>query len=75
MCEVQAIQFNGRNATDIMELIGKDNAFYNTSNGLWVFLPYGQKKVHLDDYVLLTDDKTIKIYDPIDFKKNFELVP
>ena len=74
MCEVKAIQFNGRNADEIRELIGKENSFYNTSNGLWIFLPYGQKRVHLDDFVLLTEDKTIKIYDPIDFKKDFELV-
>jgi len=74
MCEVQAIQFNGRNADEVRELIGKSNSFYNTSNGLWVFLPHGQKKVHLDDFVLLTEDKTIKVYDPIDFKKDFELV-
>ena len=75
MCEVKAIQFNGRNADEIMELVGKENAFYNKSNGLWIFLPHGQKRVHLDDYILLTDDNTIKVYDPIDFKKDFELVP
>lgn len=74
MCEVQAIQFNGRNADEVRELVGKGNSFYNTSNGLWVFLPHGQKKVHIDDFVLLTEDKTIKVYDPIDFKKDFELV-
>lgn len=74
MCEVQAIQFNGRNMDEVRELIGKNNSFYNTSNGLWVFLPNGQKRVHLDDFVLLTEDKTIKVYDPIDFKKDFELV-
>jgi hypothetical protein len=44
MCEVKAIQFNGRNADEIMELVGKGNAFYNKSNGLWIFLPHGQKK-------------------------------
>ena len=32
-------------------------------------------EVHLDDFILLTDDGTIKVYDPIDFKKDFELVP
>jgi hypothetical protein len=74
MCTVQAIQFNGGNANDIQELIGKENSFYNKSNGLWIFLPYGQKKVHIDDFVLLAEDKAIKIYDPIDFKKDFELV-
>ena len=74
MCEVKAIQFDGRNANEIRELVGKDNSFYNNSNGLWVFLSHGQKRVHLDDFVLLTEDKTIKVYDPIDFKKDFELV-
>ena len=74
MCEVKAIQFNGRNVDEIRELIGKDNSFYNNSNGLWVFLPNGQKRVHIDDFVLLTEDNTIKLYDPIDFKKDFELV-
>lgn len=75
MCTVQAIQFNGENAVEIQELIGKGNSFYNRSNGLWVFLPYGQTKVHLHDFVLLSEDKTIRVYDPIDFKKDFELVP
>lgn len=74
MCKLKAIQFNGRNADEVRELIGKDNSFYNQSNGLWVFLPHGQKKVHVDDYVILTDDNVIKIYDPIDFTKDFELV-
>ena len=74
MCEVKAIQFNGRNFDEVRELVGKDNSFYNTSNGLWVFLSHGQKKVHIDDFVLLTDDNTIKLYDPINFKKDFELV-
>jgi hypothetical protein len=75
MCEVKAIQFNGRNADEIMELIGKQNTFNSSTSGLWIFLPHGQKRVHLDDYILLTDDNTIKVYDPIDFKKDFELVP
>lgn len=75
MCTVQAIQFDGQNTSEIQELIGKENSFYNRSNGLWVFLPNGQKKVHVDDFVLLAEDKTIKIYDPFDFKKDFELVP
>jgi hypothetical protein len=75
MCKLEAIQFNGQNANEILDLIGKDNAFYNRSNGLWVFLPYGQKKVHVDDYVILTEDKTIKIYDSIDFNKEFEPAP
>ena len=74
MCEVKAIQFNGRNVDEVRELIGKNNSFYNTSNGLWVFLPHGQRRVHVDDFVLLTEDNTIKLYDPIDFKKDFELV-
>jgi len=75
MCKLQAIQFNGQNANEILDLIGKNNAFHNRSNGLWVFLPHGHKKVHVDDYVILTEDKTIKVYDPIDFKKDFELAP
>ena len=75
MCQVKAIQFNGRNADEILELVGKGNAFYNKSNGLLIFLSHCQKKVHLDDFILLTDDGTIKVYDPIDFKKDFELVP
>ena len=74
MCEVKAIQFNGRNVDEVRELIGKNNSFYNTSNGLWVFLAHGQRRVHVDDFVLLTEDNTIKLYDPIDFKKDFELV-
>ena len=75
MCEVKAIQFNGQNADEIMKLIGKKDVFYSRANGLWIFLPYGQKRVHPDDFVLLTEDNTIKVYDPIDFKKDFELVP
>jgi hypothetical protein len=75
MCKLQAIQFNGQNANEILDLIGKNNAFHNRSNGLWVFLPHGHKKVHVDDYVILTEDQAIKVYDPIDFKKDFELAP
>jgi hypothetical protein len=75
MCKLQAIQFNGQNADEILDLIGKSNAFHNRSNGLWVFLPHGHKKVHVDDYVILTEDQAIKVYDPIDFKKDFELAP
>jgi hypothetical protein len=75
MCEVQAVQFNGENANEILDLIGKGNAFYNRSNGLWVFLPHAQKKVHVNDYVVLSEDKTIRMYDPIDFDKEFEPVP
>jgi hypothetical protein len=75
MCKLQAIQFNGQNADEILNLIGKNNAFHNRSNGLWVFLPHGHKKVHVDDYVILTEDQAIKVYDPIDFKKDFELAP
>ena len=75
MCKLQAIQFNGQNADEILDLIGKNNAFHNRSNGLWVFLPHGHKKVHIDDYVILTEDQAIKVYDPIDFKKDFELAP
>jgi hypothetical protein len=75
MCKLEAIQFNGQNANEILDLVGQRNAFYNKSNGLWIFLPNGQKKVHVDDYVILTEDKTIKIYDPIDFTKEFEPVP
>lgn len=75
MSKLQAIQFNGENANEVLDLIGAKNAFYNKSNGLWVFLPYGQKKVHVNDYVLLTEDGSIKIYDPIDFTKEFEPVP
>jgi hypothetical protein len=75
MCTLKAIQFNGGNADEVIELIGNRNCFHNKSNGLWVFLPHGQKKVHVDDYVILTDDNDIKIYDPIDFKKDFEPVP
>jgi hypothetical protein len=75
MCKLQAIQFNGQNADEILDLIGKNNAFHNRSNGLWVFLPHGHKKVHVDDYVILTEDQAIKVYDPIDFKKDFELAP
>ncbi len=74
MCEVQAVQFNGENANEILDLIGKGNAFYNRSNGLWIFLSYGQKKVHIDDYVVLSEDKTIRMYDPVEFNKEFELV-
>lgn len=74
MCEVKAIQFNGRNIKEIEELIGKDNYFYSKVGILWLWLPHGQKQVHLDDYILLTEDGTIKLYDPIDFKKDFELV-
>ena len=72
--KTNGVVINGGNANDIQELIGKENSFYNKSNGLWIFLPYGQKKVHIDDFVLLAEDKAIKIYDPIDFKKDFELV-
>jgi len=75
MCEVKAIQFDGRNAEEIIDFIGKGNAFYNKSNGFWIFLPHGHKRVHVDDFVLLTEDNTVKLYDPIDFKKDFELVP
>jgi len=73
--KVQAIQFNGENINEILDLIGKTSAFYNRSNGLWVFLPHGHKRVHVDDYVLLTEDNVIKIYDPVDFTKEFEPVP
>lgn len=75
MSTVKAIQFDGRNAKDIIELLGKGNTFHNESNGLWIFLPNGQKKVHLDDFVLISDDGTIRLYDSIDFKKDFEPVP
>jgi hypothetical protein len=75
MCQVKAIQFNSRNADEIIELVGKENAFNSKTSGLWIFLPHGQKRVHLDDFILLTNDNTIKVYDPIDFKKDFELVP
>jgi hypothetical protein len=75
MCKLQAIQFNGQNADEILDLIGAKNAFYNKSNGLWVFLQHGQKKVHINDYVLLTEDGSIKIYDSVEFNKEFEPVP
>ena len=75
MCKLQAIQFNGQNADEILDFIGRDNAFHNRSNGLWVFLPHGHKRVHVDDYVLLTEDGSIKIYDPVEFNKDFEPVP
>jgi len=75
MCTLKAIQFNGGNANEVIGLIGKQNTFNSKTSGLWVFLPSGQKRVHVDDYVILTDDNNIKIYDPIDFKKDFEPVP
>jgi len=74
MCKLQAIQFNGQNADEILDLIGAKNAFYNRSNGLWIFLPYGQKKVHINDYVALSEDKTIRVYDLVEFNKDFEPV-
>lgn len=74
MCKLQAIQFNGQNADEILDFIGRDNAFHNRSNGLWVFLPHGHKKVHINDYVALSEDKTIRMYDPVEFNKEFELV-
>jgi hypothetical protein len=58
-----------------LDLIGKDNAFYSKTNGLWIFLPHGHKRVHVEDYVLLTEDKVIKVYESIDFTKEFEPVP
>ncbi len=75
MSKVQAIQFNGENINEILDLIGKTSAFYNRSNGLWVFLPTSQKKVHINDYVVFSEDKTIRMYDPIDFDKEFEPAP
>jgi aminoglycoside phosphotransferase family enzyme len=75
MCKLQAIQFNGQNADEILDFIGRDNAFHNRSNGLWVFLPHGHKRVHVDDYVLLSEDKTIRVYDLVEFNKDFEPVP
>ena len=75
MCKLQAIQFNGQNADEILDFIGRDNAFHNRSNGLWVFLQHGQKKVHINDYVALSEDKTIRVYDLVEFNKDFEPVP